>query len=491
VFSNLFKIFEVDGHDLYFVGGFCRDLLEARLKDQIWQTSYSHPTANATHPKYEEKVWEKVNSGLADVDFATSAKPEETISILESNGLKTIKIGIEFGTVQTFINDMKVEITTYRSAESYKKGSRKPSVVFGKNIVEDLARRDFTCNAIAMDKDLNITDPFGGQTDIEESVLFTPIDSEISFSDDPLRMLRCCRFVVKGFGTSNTINAAMLKLAPRIHEISQERIFEEVTKILLADKDAVGWGFATMEESGLLREIFPELQTVVDFKQNQGKFHSKLVWPHTVQVIKNCPLKAETRWAALFHDVAKPQTYSETETDGVHFIGHDKMGADIWEVVATRLKIGNDFKEYVRFLIFEHLTISQLCRQDNVTDKTLRRLIFRAKTKERLKDLFDLSRADITSHNPVIVKDRLDKCDILEDRIWKLMEKDILTLKFPKGTANQISEHLGILGVSLGKVMKVLIQRLEDGEISLESNLITEAKIAFAEINGNIKDLKA
>ena len=491
MFSNLFKIFEDKQHTLWFVGGFVRDILEARLKDQIWQLNYSSPAINATHPKHEEKVWQRATVGLADVDFATSAKPEETISILEANGLKTILIGVEFGTIQTFVNDVKVEITTFRSSESYKKGSRKPSVVFGKDIIEDLARRDFTCNAIAMDKNLNIIDPFGGQMDIEQNVLFTPIDSEISFSDDPLRMLRCCRFVNKGFDTSNAIEEAMLKLSPKIHEISQERIFEEVTKILLANKQDVSWGFQTMIDSGLLKEIFPELQVVVDFKQNQGKYHSKLVWPHTLQVVASCPLKSETRWAGLFHDVAKPQTYSENEVDGVHFIGHDKAGADIWETVATRLKVGNEFKDYVKFLIFEHLTISQLCRQDKVSDKTLRRLIFRAKTKERLKDLFDLSRADITSHNPAIVKDRIEKCNILEERIWKLMENNILSLKFPKGTANQISEYLGVDGPLLGKVMKALLQKLQDGEITLDSDITVEAKIALVEINGNAKDLEA
>ena len=320
MFDELFDAFESAGFELFLVGGWVRDYL--------------------------------LGVESQDVDFATSARPEQIIEVLHKNNLKSILIGLEFGTIQTILNDQKVEITTYRCKESYKKGDRKPSVQFGHSIEEDLARRDFKVNAIAMDRNGNLIDPFLGKRSLRTKTLITPIDPEISFTDDPLRMLRACRFSCRGFGIGGETYCAMKKLAEHINFVSKERIFEEVSKILMSDKPSQGLMF--MAVSDLLKHVFPELQEMYEFKKDPGKFHYKNVWEHTLQVVDSVPKKLELKWSALYHDVGKPQTYEETES-GIHFYQHHQVGADIWDEVADRLKVSNKFREHVRVLVYEHL----------------------------------------------------------------------------------------------------------------------------------------
>jgi tRNA nucleotidyltransferase/poly(A) polymerase len=360
MFEKLFTAFEHAGEELFFVGGFVRDKLHHDfMNDPVLTGDPLGPLVNKFVPN--------------DVDFATSAKPEKTIEILKKNGLRAIPIGIEFGTVQTVIGDMKVEITTFRCAETYKKGSRKPSVRFGDNIEEDLSRRDFTFNAMAMRKDGSIIDPFGGHADLIQGLIHTPINPVESFSDDPLRMLRACRFEARGIGRLGwETGRAMTELAHKIKEVSAERVFEEVSKILMSPHPEAG--LTVMVSAGLMAEVFPEIQALVEFRQNQGKWHSKLVWPHTLEVIKNSPPILEVRWAALFHDVAKPQTYSEGD-DGVHFIGHEWKGALVWDRIAKRLRMGGEFQKHVNVLIREHLQFSALAGAPGLTNRSIRRFV--------------------------------------------------------------------------------------------------------------------
>jgi putative nucleotidyltransferase with HDIG domain len=453
-FQNIFDIFEQNGHELWFVGGFVRDYLLNRFHNDL-----KHPL-----DPYIPFVY-------SDIDFATSAKPEETISILEKNGLKAIPIGMDFGTIQTIVDDKKIEITTFRSNESYTKGSRKPSVVFGKTIEEDLARRDFTVNAIAMSKEGLLTDPYEGHSALIQGLLMCPIDPKESFSDDPLRMLRACRFHAKYAGLARLEAEAITSLSSRIHDISAERIFEEMSKILVlphADK-----ALRLMVDVGLIKEIFPELQTVVDFKKDQGKWHYKDVWNHTLQVVKQAEPILEVRWAALFHDVAKPQTYS-IEDSGVHFYGHEGLGAKFWNSIADRLKVSTEFKEHVYFLIAEHLQPSLLSANGG-TSKSIRKLIAKAKTKEKLDNLFHLSMSDITSHNPTIVEDKKKKCEELKQKT-----DSIFTIKLPHGTGTVLAAELGLGGKALGALMRQLTESLVDGTIT-QDDIVKEARRIHAE----------
>lgn len=458
--TDLFDAFEKAGHELFFVGGFVRDLLLARMHDDL--------DINPNCDMHECSFWMRVDSGEIDTDFATSARPEETIRILEGAGLRAIPIGIEFGTIQTILDGNKVEVTTFRCDESYTKGSRKPGVVFGDNIEDDLRRRDFTFNAVAMRKDHSIIDPFGGHHDLVTGLISTPDEPHISFTDDPLRMLRACRFVARGMGGMDQSTAwACSQLRHNVHQLSAERVFEEMTKLLMSKHPSKG--MEALAEFGLLRELFPELSSVRDFREDQGKFHHLPVWEHTMLVLDSSHASPTVRWAALFHDVAKPMTWSRKGND-VHFYKHDRLGSEVWEDVADRLKTSKDFKEHVSQLIFEHQNV-----RGAMGDKAIRRLIHRL--GDRLQDLFLLREADIIGHKPSLMKSSLDDLTQLVRRVQAVQDEGSVHAKLPRGTGNLVAEALGMKpGPELGAIMKQLQQMVVDGELSPESDFVAAAR---------------
>jgi len=424
-FAKLHKAFDEAGHDLYEVGGCVRDRLLG-------------VTPN-------------------DTDFATSALPEETMEILTNAGYKHYPLGIEFGTIQTMVGEDKVEITTYRSSESYVKGDRKPAVVFGSSIEEDLKRRDFSINAMAW-CDGKLVDPFGGKADLENGVIRTPSDPAISFTDDPLRMLRGCRFIARGLGQwhFNTHNA-IYNFKGLVKDLSGERIFEEVTKLLLTPKPSKG--LRAMEETGLLKELFPELQVVADFKNDPGKYHHLLVWDHTLLVVDNGYKNEPVMWATLFHDISKPECW--TKKDGnVHFYQHDKRGSEVWSLVAKRLKCSNKFSNDVCQLIYEHQNL-----RGNMGIKGIRRLIHRL--GDGIENQFRLAYADIVGHKPNLVKSSLDDLNGLKRRVDEMLAgPEPVTNKLPRGTGDIVCEVLKISpGPKLGKTMKILQQMMVDGDL--------------------------
>jgi putative nucleotidyltransferase with HDIG domain len=453
----IFDAFRNEGHEIYLVGGSVRDYAHYKYLEAE-PAICEHPRTDAFVPK--------------DLDFATTATPEQTKKILQKNGWHPVAIGMEFGTIAGWFDGNNIEITTYRCEESYKKGSRKPSVKFGMSLTEDLLRRDFTINAIALDCEGNFTDPLDGIGHLITGLIQTPGEPDTAFSDDPLRMLRAIRFDGDcRFGYLHGVDfEAIKKLKHLIHEVSMERITAEMNRILML-KNAHK-ALECMEKSGLLGEIFPELQEVVDFKQNQGKWHSKLVWPHTLQVVENTPPILTVRWAALFHDVAKPQTYSETET-GVHFYGHEKEGASIWCNVARRLKMPVSFTVKVMSLIHNHLRPSLL--SDAPKKRAIRRLIHEVK-EDTIDELFALSMADITSHKPEVVAEKQKKCLELKKLVDDVRaEANILQLKLPTGLGIQIIKATGLEGEDLGKLMQRLYQGLIDGDYTLETDFVAEA----------------
>lgn len=436
---QLFEIFKAAGHELFFVGGFVRDKLRGVESD--------------------------------DIDFATSALPDETISILESAGFKAIPIGIEFGTIQTIVDGGKVEITTFRCNESYTKGSRKPGVVFGNTIEEDLSRRDFTFNAIAMREDGSLVDPFDGEFDLRRGIIRTPINPQVSFTDDPLRMLRACRFKARNMGDIlGDTWGAMCELKHLVRELSSERVFEEMTKLLMSRHPS--FGLIALADTGILGELFPELQTVVNFRKDQGKYHHLPVWEHTLLVVDSVlesHKNPELMWSAIFHDVSKPETHSVTDT-GTHFYGHDHRGAEVWEGIAERLKTSTDFKGHVSQLIFEHQNL-----RGNRSDKAVRRLIHRL--GDRLNNLIFLRRADILGHKPTLTKSSLDELQQLVLKIDRIRKTGAVTNKLPTGTGDRVAKALGIKpGPELGKVMKKLQQMVVDGDLPPDADFVAAAK---------------
>lgn len=443
--TDLFELFSTHGHDLFLVGGSVRDGILGVESD--------------------------------DRDFATDAHPDDICTVLSSAGFKVIPIGwdpdkgIAFGTIQTIIGEDKVEITTFRTHESYVKGSRKPKVVFGTSLKDDLIRRDFTVNTLARDGDGHLIDLFHGEQDLRDGIIRTPGDPVQSFTDDPLRILRACRFMARGIGKEIEASTfeAMIECAPLLSELSTERVFEEMTKLLLSIKPEEG--LRILAQIGALKVLFPELQRVVEFNAAQGDYHHLTVWDHTLATVVGTPPKAEARWAALFHDVAKPECFKMREGK-VTFRDHNSVGADTWTFAAKRLKVSNKFRHDVYLLIYEHQSLPQT----EMKVKALRRLMHRV--GDCLCDLFALVEADIRSHHPDVVDG--DLADLAEMRVRVdavLKDGSEVTSKLPHGTGDVVADALGLRpGPELGVVMRRLQKMMVEGAVTAESDFAKVAK---------------
>jgi poly(A) polymerase len=336
----------------------------------------------------------------------------------------------KFGTALLEINDVKVEFASARK-ESYTSNSRKPKVEHA-GLEEDLSRRDFTVNALAVslnDDKNHIIDLFGGLGELKDKILRTPLEPEATFNDDPLRMMRACRFASQlGFEIDENTFAAIYKTRNRIkvttgeqNVVSQERITDEFLKILSTPKPSIG--LSLMFKSGLMEIVFPEVHKLEGVDQRKD-FHHKDVFYHTLKVLDNISQKTDNLWlrfAALMHDIAKPPTKKFVEGIGWTFHGHEDMGARWQKKIFNRLKLPLDKLPYVEKLVRLHLRPIALA-EENVTDSAIRRLIFEA--GDDIYDLLTLCRSDITSKDPGKVKRYLENFDKVEQRIHEVEERD-------------------------------------------------------------------
>jgi len=395
--NRIFKIAGELGHSLgiktFLVGGYIRDLLMNKTANDI------------------DIVVEK--NGIS---FA-----KKLSKILKSEGFFAFE---KFGTAQLSFNNLKIEISTARS-ETYLKNSRKPLVVFS-DINDDLSRRDFTVNSIAVsilpESYGQIFDPFSGIKDINDKKLITPLDPDKTYKDDPLRMLRAIRFAAqlnfeidtKSF-ENITINRKRLKI------ISNERITEELIKLLSTNKPSIG--FYLMQKSKLLEYVFPEMLDLPGIEIVNGMGH-KDVFIHTLQVVDNAAKltnKMEIRFAALVHDIAKPITKRFNKTKGWTYHGHEEVGKRMISYIAKRMKLPNELKKYLQILTKLHLRPIALAKKE-ITDSAVRRLIFEA--GNFIDDLMILCRADITTKNPNKVKKYIKNFDKVEELIRNVKLKD-------------------------------------------------------------------
>lgn len=336
----------------------------------------------------------------------------------------------KFGTALLEINDTKIEFASARK-ESYNINSRKPIVEFA-DLTEDLSRRDFTVNALAvsLNNDKNeIIDLFEGLTDLKEKVLRTPLEPEKTFSDDPLRMMRACRFASQlGFEIAGDTFHAIKLMKERLRTangedtvVSQERITDEFLKIMASPKPSVG--LSRLFKSGIMEIIFPEVHNLEGVDQRKD-FHHKDVFWHTLQVVDNIATKTDKLWlrfAALMHDIAKPPTKRFVEGTGWTFHGHEDLGARWQKKIFAKLKLPFDRLPYVEKLVRLHLRPIALVNEQ-VTDSAIRRLIFDA--GDDIEDLFMLCRADITSKDPSKVKKYLENFDKVEKKVAEVEERD-------------------------------------------------------------------
>ena len=408
-----------------------------------------------------------VRDGILDIetkdfDFTTNASSEDSIKMLNKNKYKTTEIGRAFGTIETTVEDYSIHITTYRE-DKYNKDSRKPEIKTSGELETDLSRRDFTVNAIAYDINNNeIIDPYGGLKDLSEGLIRTPDTADISFSDDPLRMLRACRFVsTHGFTPNNELFKAISKNVERIEIVSTERIRDEFTKLLTGKDPSLG--LKAFVESGLSELIMPELNELKI--EVDPKHHHKDVYEHTMVVLDRVSPTLISRMSALLHDIGKPKTKG-IENGKVHFRHHEVVGAKMSKKILKRLKYDNETIKKVSLLVENHLRPHTF--KMGWTDSAVRRYIIDA--GGLLEELNDLVRADITTKNKAKYEEINKYLDEMEERIKEVAEKEELSKLRPPLSGDEIMDIFDLEpGPSVGIIMKALYeQRINDGEVSRE-----------------------
>jgi poly(A) polymerase len=409
-----------------------------------------------------------------DLDFTTNARPEDTKKILKKWATDVWDVGIKFGTIGAKKDNVTYEITTYR-ADSYESDSRKPEVNFGDSIEGDLFRRDFTVNAMAIElttQTPEFIDPHNGVTDLLKKVLRTPGTPELSFSDDPLRMLRAARFAAQlNFTISDDVMSAMKEMADRLSIISAERIRDEFIKTVMSDNPRLG--ITILVDTGLCEKFLPEIPKLrLEIDEHH---HHKDVYEHTLTVVEQSIALEErlggpnlvARLAALMHDVGKPKTRALIPGGGVSFHHHEVVGSRMTKDRLKKLRFDHDVVEDVSQLVFLHLRFHGY-GDGAWTDSAVRRYVRDA--GELLTHLHVLTRADCTTRNKKKAENLATHYNGLEDRITQLMEQEELLKIRPDLDGHAIMKLLGIpAGPKIGKAYDYLLElRLEHGPLGEE-----------------------
>jgi poly(A) polymerase len=440
--SELAKLFKVAGFKLALVGGPVRDAILGRLGN--------------------------------DLDFTTDAHPKDSEKILKKWADSVWDIGAAFGTVAGKKDEITVEITTYRS-ESYDPTSRKPDVEFGKSIEADLARRDFTINAMALElttDEPTFIDLFNGVADLQKKIIKTPGKPEDSFSDDPLRMMRAARFMSQlNFEVDQSVLVAIKNMAARLEIISAERIRDEFIKIMMSPSPRLG--ITLLVETGLADHFLPEVPKLkLEIDEHH---HHKDVYEHSLTVLEQAIALEDRlagpnltlRLAALLHDIGKPKTKQLIAGGGVSFHHHEVVGARMCKERMKKLRFDNHIINDVSQLVFLHLRFHGY-GSGEWTDSAVRRYVRDA--GELLTHLHLLTRADCTTRNKKKAEGLARTYDQLEERIELLMQQEELNKIRPDLSGEQIMEILEIKpSPTVGKAYDFLLElRLEDGPLGEE-----------------------
>lgn len=457
IFSTIYQISKQEKIDVYAVGGHVRDLLLKRdIKKDI---DFVVVGSGLDFAKKFQSEYDGEGTLIEFPDFDTA---RFVFTKLLEGGSKEKLFEIEFAGART---------------EKYETNSRKPKVV-ATDLRTDLERRDFTVNAMARKVIVSglsktIEDPFGGQKDLVEKLLRTPLDPDTTFSEDPLRMLRAARFAAQlGFEIEKKTYQALERNKERLKIISAERIQEEFFKLLSAPKPGIGlW---ILYETGLLKEFLPEVCDLWGVEEAYGHTHKNNL-AHTFKVVDNIAERTENtllRYAALMHDIGKPGTKSFVKGRGWAFDMHEHLGRKIVRQIGKRLRMSKSDTEYVAKLVRWHQQPIALMDK-GITDSPVRRLV--VNLGDELEDLLTLCRSDITTGNPNKLQKRLKNYDILEIRIAEVLEKDKLRAFNSPVRGEEIMELCNLKpGPTVGRIKKALEEAILDGKVANDYDKVKE-----------------
>ena len=451
LFRTIGAIADSKGQQAFAIGGYVRDLILRRPSKDI----------------------DIVVEG-SGIDLAEAAAKE-----LRAGKVTVFK---NFGTAMFRIGDLEVEFVGARK-ESYERGSRKPIVEDG-SIEDDQKRRDFTINALALSLNHatfgNLVDPFDGVADLQAKRIQTPLDPDITYSDDPLRMMRAVRFATQlQFKITEKNLASIERNAHRLDIISNERIHTELHKIIESDRPSDG--FKLLDQCGLLERFFPEMTQLKGVEWKQGVGHKDNFY-HTLEVLDNVADHSDNiwlRWAAILHDIAKPATKRFQDDHGWTFHGHEDRGARMVPKIFKRLKLPLDQKmKFVQKMVLLHLRPIALTK-NQITDSAIRRLLFDA--GDDIDELMTLCRADITSKNEARVKRYLSNYEVVIQKLKEVEEKDQLRNFQPPVSGEEIMETFGIPpSKPIGMIKNAIKEAILEGDIPNEIKAAKKLMIQVA-----------
>ena len=416
---------EAAGHEAYLVGGCVRDLLRGVTPH--------------------------------DCDITTSARPEAVLALFEGFAIPT---GLQHGTVTVREEGESFEVTTFRADGVYSDHRRPDSVQFSDSLEEDLRRRDFTVNAMAMDRRGNVYDFHGGADDLQRGILRCVGEPQRRFDEDALRIMRALRFAATlGFAIEKDTAEAVERCAPLLRHIAAERLHEEMTKLLLGDSAVE----ILMGYPAVFGVFLPEILPCVGFDQ-RNYHHLYDVWEHTVRAVGNAPRDALLRWTMLLHDLGKPACFTVDEEGVGHFYGHDELGAQMAAEITARLRFDKKTASRVELLIARHM------RQIEPTEKAVGRVL-RQIGEEALRQLLVVKRADAAACHPDYAW-QTEALDEVEAVLAQLLAKETCFTLRDLAVGGHDLMALGLQGQAIGRTLDALLERVAEGELPNERDAL-------------------